>query len=288
MQLKNEPIIIIGAARSGTNMLRDIITKIPGFGTWPCDEINYIWRYGNRDKDSDEFAEEDLTPQIAKFIIGEFVKIQNKNNFNYVVEKTCANSLRVSFIRAIFPNAKYILITRDGRDVVSSAEKRWKAELDLNYIYQKAKYIPKQDVLYYATKYFTNRISKIFSKEDRLATWGPRFKKIDEVLRNKNIFEISAIQWSKSVELSLEGLSSLSQEQLLHIQYENFTKSPHDVLPKLLGFLDYKGDEKTLKMLSSNVKYSSVGKWRSNLSNETLSKISPLINPTLIKLGYEL
>jgi len=288
MQLKNEPIIIIGAARSGTNMLRDIITKIPGFGTWPCDEINYIWRYGNRDKDSDEFAEEDLTPQIAKFIIGEFVKIQNKNNFNYVVEKTCANSLRVSFIRAIFPNAKYILITRDGRDVVSSAEKRWKAELDLNYIYQKAKYIPKQDVLYYATKYFTNRISKIFSKEDRLATWGPRFNKIDEVLRNKNIFEISAIQWSKSVELSLEGLSSLSQEQLLHIQYENFTKSPHDVLPKLLGFLDYKGDEKTLKMLSSNVKYSSVGKWRSNLSNETLSKISPLINPTLIKLGYEL
>lgn len=288
MQLKNEPIFIIGAARSGTNMLRNVITKIPGYGTWPCDEINYIWRYGNRSKDSDEFTKKDLNPKINKFITNEFVKIQNKFNLEYVVEKTCANSLRVNFLRAIFPNAKYILITRDGRDVVSSAEKRWKAELDLNYIYQKAKYIPKQDILYYATNYFTNRISKIFSKEDSLATWGPRFKNIDEVRKYKNIFEISAIQWAKSVELSLEGLSNLSKEQFLHIQYEEFTKSPHHILPTLLRFLDYEWDAKTLEMLSSNVKYSSVGKWRSNLSHDTLNKISPLIDPMLKKLGYEL
>ena len=42
-----QPVVIIGAARSGTNMLRDVLVKLPGVGTWPCDEINYIWRHGN-------------------------------------------------------------------------------------------------------------------------------------------------------------------------------------------------------------------------------------------------
>ena len=30
----------------GHNMLRDVLTKLPGVATWPCDEINYIWRHG--------------------------------------------------------------------------------------------------------------------------------------------------------------------------------------------------------------------------------------------------
>ena len=42
-------VVIIGAPRSGTNMLRDVLTSLPGFATWPCDEINLIWRHGNRD-----------------------------------------------------------------------------------------------------------------------------------------------------------------------------------------------------------------------------------------------
>ena len=45
--LKNKftPVIIIGAPRSGTNMLRDILTNFEGIETWPCDEINYIWTW---------------------------------------------------------------------------------------------------------------------------------------------------------------------------------------------------------------------------------------------------
>ena len=44
-QLANPPVIIIGAGRSGTNMLRDLLAQLPQFSTWPCDEINYIWRH---------------------------------------------------------------------------------------------------------------------------------------------------------------------------------------------------------------------------------------------------
>lgn len=36
------PVVIIGAGRSGTNALRDALTALPEFETWPCDEINPI------------------------------------------------------------------------------------------------------------------------------------------------------------------------------------------------------------------------------------------------------
>ena len=45
MNLKT--VIILGAPRSGTNMLRDILCQHPFLNTWNCDEINPIWKYNN-------------------------------------------------------------------------------------------------------------------------------------------------------------------------------------------------------------------------------------------------
>jgi len=47
ISLGNAPVIIIGAPRSGTNIIRDVIVTNNNFTTWPCDEINYVWRYKN-------------------------------------------------------------------------------------------------------------------------------------------------------------------------------------------------------------------------------------------------
>ena len=44
-----KPLIIIGAGRSGTNALRDALTTFSKISSWPCDEINPIWRHGNLD-----------------------------------------------------------------------------------------------------------------------------------------------------------------------------------------------------------------------------------------------
>ena len=73
-------VIIIGAGRSGTNILRDTLTQLPGFGTWHCDEINYIWRYGNKDYKTDEFMPAMAKPKVKQYIRGQFNKLQNKYN----------------------------------------------------------------------------------------------------------------------------------------------------------------------------------------------------------------
>ena len=129
-------------------MLRDTLTSIDGISTWPCDEINYIWRHGNKRFASDELLPEHATPQVCKYIRHQFDLLAKKMGTATIVEKTCANALRLGFVDKIFPDAKYIVIQRDGLDVVGSALKRWKAPLDFKYIAKKARYVPKTDLLY--------------------------------------------------------------------------------------------------------------------------------------------
>ena len=63
--MKKPVIIIVGAARSGTNMLRDILCFFNGVETWPCDEINYIWRYGNASFPTDGFSRDMATKKVV-------------------------------------------------------------------------------------------------------------------------------------------------------------------------------------------------------------------------------
>src|SRR5699024_6252863 len=90
MSINYTPVIIIGAGRSGTNMLRDTLTQIAGVNTWPCDEINYIWRHYNLSYPNDEFTTSMATNRVKKYIHKQFDKIAAQSNTSYLVEKTCA------------------------------------------------------------------------------------------------------------------------------------------------------------------------------------------------------
>ena len=125
--MRNKIVIIIGAPRSGTNILRDCLISIDGIASWPCDEINYIWRHGNINFPSDALPAERATQKVKEYIRKQFGKIQKQTGGNVIIEKTCANSLRVPFVRAVFPDAKFIFISRNGLDAIGSAKIRWSA-----------------------------------------------------------------------------------------------------------------------------------------------------------------
>lgn len=281
-----QPIIIIGAGRSGTNMLRDILTQLPKFGTWPCDEINYIWRHGNLGEPNDEFSPELATENVGLFIRKKFDQLARSNSLNYVVEKTCANSLRVGFVHKIFPDAKFIHIVRDGRDVVVSAQKRWTASLDLNYILRKARFVPISDLPYYALRYFGNRLYRLSSKENRLASWGPHFIGMEEILQQYSLPEICAIQWQRCVEKADLDLSSIPKQQVFIIRYEDFVKNPNLELQKICDFLEIEVSEEIRQKLIRKVSNTSVGQWSKELDDKTIQSVQKLLQKTLIKYQY--
>ena len=156
-------------------MLRDVLTSLPGFATWPCDEINYIWRHGNVRYPSDEFTPDMARAEVCGYIRRRFDRVAQRYRAKVVVEKTCANSLRVGFVNAVLPDAKFVLIFRDGRDAVASAMKRWVAPLDFEYIFKKARYVPFGDMPYYAFKYLRSRIAMTSSRKRRISLLGATF-----------------------------------------------------------------------------------------------------------------
>ena len=283
------PVIIIGAGRSGTNMLRDVLTRLDGYGSWPCDEINYIWRHGNRDNETDEFTQALASPQVVEFIRRQFSNLVHNSELvevpcdsRYLVEKTCANSLRVPFVDTVIPEARYIHIVRDGRDVVASALKRWKAPLDLPYLMAKARYVPKTDLPYYASRYLGNRLSKLISSESALPVWGPKFHGMKEY---SDLPDVCAAQWVRCVESATAAFSEMSSSKAMSISYEDFVENPSQQLVSILEFLSYPHTMDQITQACSIVRTDSVGK--GVLSNEMdLSKAETLMSSTLSAHGY--
>lgn len=288
MKNSYSPVIIIGAGRSGTNMLRDTLTKIQGVNTWPCDEINYIWRHYNISHPNDEFTTEMATDRVKKYIQKQFDKMVTSSSTSHLVEKTCANSLRVNFVNEVFPDAKFIHIVRDGRDVVESAKKRWTASLEPGYISQKVKFVPKSDLPYYGFRYFTNRIYKLFSKEKRLASWGPDFKELDDVLnQDYTLEEVCAFQWKASVDRASESFKSIPDSQIYTVYYEKLTANPARYIKEICDFLNIEYTDQMITEITEDISNSSVGKGQKKLEeNQLLEKVNNIIESTMEKHGY--
>ncbi len=279
--------VIIGAARSGTNMLRDVLVKLPGVGTWPCDEINYIWRYGNALHPTDELGPELATPRVQAYIQRAFSRLLRKKQLGWVVEKTCANSLRVAFVDRVLPDAKYIFLVRDGRDVTVSAMRRWRAALDIPYLAKKARYVPLADLPYYGFRYFANRLHRFVSHDNRLAFWGPRFDGMERMLRTRTLAEVCAVQWARSVGIARYDFSRIDRDRICTVKYEQFVTRPECELERLLEFLGIDVDLADVTKLVAHVSASSAGNWRRQLPRQTVQQIEPLMHRELEHFGYE-
>lgn len=280
-----EKAIIIGAPRSGTNMLRDVLTGMPGVSTWPCDEINLIWRHGNRSVPHDEIPANRASGNVSRYIRRQFDKIADRQNSDLVVEKTCANSLRVEFVRAAVPEAKFILITRDGMDAAASAMSRWFAPLDLRYTAAKARFIPISDAPHYAAKFAANQFRRRERQRGSVAAWwGPKPYDYRALMETHPVDELAMIQWVRCVDRAIQGLADIPESQLMRVSYEDFVLDPTRGLSRIMKFLGR--PERGLQDAVADVSASSVGKGRQSLSAGTQARLAHIGTPTLADLGY--
>lgn len=67
--------------------------------------------------------ENDINRQYASFIGAFFEKFRMQNNADRVIEKTPHNVLIMKELGSIYPEAKFIHVVRDGRDVACSLNK---------------------------------------------------------------------------------------------------------------------------------------------------------------------
>lgn len=269
MGLDETPIIIVGAARSGTNVLRDVLTSLPGLVTWPCDEINPVWMYGNTLHDHDGLRPEHADERVRSYIRGRFARLESSSS-NTVVEKTCANTLRLDYVHTILPQARMVWIRRDPLDAISSAMLRWKGSTSATYLIPKLRETPALVAPYYAGRTVLRRLARALRSDDRLAMWGPRYPgwQSDRDLPARHL---ATRQW---VWCTVGAETFFAQNRpAAVVDYEEFVRRPAASLTSLQAALGLEARAADLETARQMVHADSVGGWRSRLSDDQADEI---------------
>lgn len=278
-------LFIVGAPRSGTNALRDSICSLAQYATWPCDEINYIWRYGNSTLNTDIITPSLITNDSSSYIHDQFLSQYLKcfgstslfQGANYLVEKTCANCLRLPFVSALFPNAKYIYIRRNRYDVIASSFKRWNSSFDLKYILAKSKYVPLSEIPLYASQFISRRIRQVSSSSKQLSSWGPRFEGIDSLRQSVSLIELIALQLLACTSAA-ELFFKTSSVPHISIDYEEFVQNPREILASSLSHLELPFEESSLSHSVSAIHSRSIGNYSKILSECDIKMIDEVVS----------
>lgn len=115
----NPPIFIVGAPNSGTRALAQAVSLSPDIED--RSEARVLWDkdFHERRNDTLKTAEDVRRADILR-LRGNFCYYQWKSGKPVVLNRHPENSLRIHFIKKIFPSSKIIHIVRDGRAVVCS------------------------------------------------------------------------------------------------------------------------------------------------------------------------
>ncbi len=278
------PIILVGAARSGTKFLRDILASGHGTAAVPYD-VNYIWRYGAERVADDVLDPAALTSKRRRFIQTSLRSLAKARNDDILIEKTVASTLRVPFVDAVFPDARYVHLIRDGREVTESAMRQWQAAPNWSALSQKVRDIPIQN-LGYVGWFGWNFVKGLFSGRKGGKVWGPRFPGIDTMAEQGPLARVCAHQWLESYNRANSDLTNLANadSRVFTIRYEDLIRD--DIaLSKLVDQLGLPDKENILANFHNKVRPNQPEIWR-NLPPSDLATIDQILSPTLRELGY--
>jgi len=299
-------VFIVGSPRSGTTVLGEILDRHAEISQWY--EPYFIWDRHFRDAKDDARNAEDATPVVQSQIIRSFLTYQKKTGSSIIVDKSPRNSLKIPFIRKIFPAAKFIHIIRDGRDVTLSIHKEWlkRKEIvgggDINdqFNYRKALSVVKTWLN--RQPFFFNRLNAfwfethghLLDKSKHLnqtrwngtTGWGPRFEGWKQVYGNNSLIQFNAYQWLKCIEAVRRNWGKIPSQNKMEIRYEDLIQQGTDRINEILEFIDVKPNSEFIGSLPV-LKKNNFNKWKNEFSSRQLSEIAPILSPMLISLGYE-
>lgn len=277
-------IILIGAARSGTKFLRDILASGTGAAAVPYD-VNYVWRYGAAAAADDVLDPATLTDERKRFIQKSLRSLAKANDGDILIEKTVANTLRVPFVNAVFPNARYVHLVRDGREVTESAMRQWRAPPNWSALFQKIQDIPIQNISYVGW-FGWNLIKGLILGRKGGKVWGPRFPGIGAMAENASLARICARQWLESYTRSESALRNLTNAEscVFTIRYEDLVRDD-TALSKLVDQLGLQHKDNIIATFHKKLKPSRPEVWR-NLPVSDQADIDQILTPTLRELGY--
>lgn len=275
------PVIVVGAARSGTKLIRDALGTALDSGVVPYD-IGYVWRYGNESSPHDCLPVAAIKPRTRRFtpaFIGRYA-----DERGVVVEKTVGNTMRVPFVAALLPGARFVHLIRDGLDVVESARREWSKPAEPSYLRAKARHFPLRLLPTYGLKFVANHTWR--RRDGHAPTWGPQYPGIDADLANSGLLTVCARQWKESVQRARAGLAEVGA-CTVDVRFEELVRDPSATVRRIVAELDEPVDEQRVERAASTVRTGPVSNGRLRLDDGDLTLLEDEIGDLLEELAYD-
>jgi hypothetical protein len=279
------PIFIFGNTRSGTTIVQKVMSTHPDLIGWY--EPNALWLYADPGRIHDEFDENDATNNVKRYIRHRFLKYQKVHGNAVVVEKTPQNILRIPYVRAIFPEAKFIFIVRNPFSFISSVEIKWQRPVTGGGIVRRLKDMPLSQLHHWVRRYLIQQLNKRVLRRKYLAIWGPRYKGIQEDLKTQDMLTIISRQWAIPSMKAEKDMAAFEDGQILRLRYEDFVDNPIADLERICAHcgleMTHDMENATKEMVKSDRKV----KWQ-RFNPQDLAKIIPEIRGEMQRHGYEI
>ena len=118
--LSERPAIIVGAPNSGTTMFVRALNLHPDLVDRSEERVLWNPQFHEQGLTTAYYSADQATPWKKFVLKGNFSYFHRMFGGKRIINKHPENSLRLEFIREIFPEAYYIHLIRDGRAVVNS------------------------------------------------------------------------------------------------------------------------------------------------------------------------
>ncbi len=231
-----KPIFIIGTGRSGSTILGKVLSmhRVIGFLNEPkaiwysvCPQEDVNGHFG-RGSARYRLNEQDLNPRIYKAahrLFGNYLAFTASSR---VLDKNPEIVFRIPFVRAIFPDAKFVFLVRNGWDTVASIAK-WSKN------YGKRTNRGIEDWWGINQRKWRLMLEQLVPTEPLLSQ---AYEEIKSLTRCE---DMAAVEWVVTMQEGLRSLNSTSN--CVHmVRFEDLTRDPEDTLKELLAFCELPKD----------------------------------------------
>ncbi len=272
------PVFIVSAPRAGSTLLFNCLSQSTDL--WTTGEENHellenIAGLHPADKNycSNRLLAEDANDKIALELCQRFSqRLVNKRGVFYqdlrgearpskihFLEKTPKNSLRIPFIKALFPDAAFIYLYREPCANINSLMEGWRSRRFIAY-----KTLPNWP----------------FKEWSFLLT--PQWQSFNK----SSLVEITAYQWKIANEMIINDIQQLPTTDWTMLSYEQLIKNPEKQLQQLIKFMQLRWDSSKQALTPQNLPITpvtlsspQVDKWKKH--HQELTTISAIIEPTV-------
>lgn len=207
------PVFIVSPPRSGSTMLFEAMARSPDVFTIGGESHQLIETIpalhpAARNFASNRLGAEDVEPSVSAELRKRFREsVRDRNGRRpgtdafRMLEKTPKNSLRIPFLSRIFPEAHFLVLHRQPRDVLASMMDAW--------------------------------LSGRFVTYPALGGWSLLLVPGWRALAGQPLHQVVAAQWQATVQVLLDDIADLPRERFSVVRYENVVANPARVVPEL-------------------------------------------------------